>query len=120
MRISGTNYKNMSVDELREKIQIVYYEEYEDDEGNYIKSKVPSLRWQGFAKVLPLSSKIFNGYNEVVNELDYRIIIRYREDIEYTDTILYRGRKLKMLNVPFDLENRKQWLQMDCKELKEK
>lgn len=120
MRTSGTAYKLMSVDELREKIQIVYYPELVDDEGNYIKSKVPVIRWEGFAKVLPIASKIVNSKNEIINEVDYRIIIRFREDIEYSDFVIYRKKKLSMLNVPFDLENRRQWLQMDCKELKEK
>ena len=120
MRISGTTYKNMSVDELREKIQIVYFPELIDDEGNYIKSKVPVVKWQGFAKVLPIASKIANSKNEIIHEVDYRIIIRYRNDIESNDFVIYRNKKLKMLNVPFDLENRRQWLQMDCKELIEK
>jgi SPP1 family predicted phage head-tail adaptor len=119
MIIHGTSYNKMSVDELREKIKIVYYEETIDNEGNIIKSKEPILRWEGFAKVYPIKSIIQNGYNEIVNEVDYRITIRYRTDIQYTDTIIYRNQKLKMMNVPFDLENKKRWLQMDCKLLYE-
>lgn len=120
MIIHGTSYNKMSVDELREKIKIVYYEETIDNEGNIIKSKEPILRWEGFAKVYPIKSTITNSKNEIVNQVDYRITIRYRNDISFTDTIIYRNKKLEMLNVPFDLDNDKRWLQMDCKELYER
>jgi len=120
MIIHGTAYNKMSVDELREKIKIVYYEETIDNEGNIIKSKEPTLRWEGFAKVYPIKSTITTNQNEIVNQVDYRITIRYRTDIQFTDTIIYRNKKLEMLNVPFDLDNDKRWLQMDCKELYEK
>lgn len=120
MRNDGNVYSKMSVDELREKIQIVYYNETQDDEGNFIKDSTPQIRWEGFAKVYPIKSVIQNGYNEIVNEVDYRITLRYRNDIQYTDTIIYRNQKLKMMNVPFDLGNRKRWLQLDCKLLCEK
>lgn len=120
MIIHGTSYNKMSVDELREKIKIVYYEETIDNEGNIIKSKEPILRWEGFAKVYPIKSTITNSKNEIVNQVDYGITIRYRNDISFTDTIIYRNKKLEMLNVPFDLDNDKRWLQMDCKELYER
>ncbi len=120
MIIHGNSYNKMSVDELREKIKIVYYNETIDEEGNIIKSKEPILRWEGFAKVYPIKSTITNSKNEIVNQVDYRITIRYRNDISFTDTVIYRNKKLEMLNVPFDLDNDKRWLQMDCKELYEK
>ena len=120
MIIHGNSYNKMSVDALSEKIKIVHYNETIDNEGNIIKSKEPILRWEGFAKVYPIKSTITNSKNEIVNQVDYRITIRYRNDISFTDTVIYRNKKLEMLNVPFDLDNDKRWLQMDCKELYEK
>ena len=72
-----------------------------------------------WAKVLPYAAKISDGYAEKVDEVSYRIAIRYRADIEVTDTILWQGKKLIMSAPPYPLNGLRKYLIMEAKELVE-
>ena len=109
---------NTSTDDLSERISITYTADFRDEEGNIIAGST-ATRCTCWAKVLPSGSRISDGYSEQVNEIDYRVIIRYRSDvtIQPDDIIVWRGKKLTMLAPPYDAESRHVWLVMECKEL---
>lgn len=112
----GTIMRNTSIDDLTQRIKIVYYNNYRDEYGNIVPSD-ERVRCECWAKVLPYGSKIFNGYAETVNEIDYRVVIRYRDDIKPTDRIIWRNKVLEIISSPYDAESRSKWLAMECREL---
>ena len=78
----------VSMSELRHRISILRPMTETDDEGNILSSSVLEVG-KAWALVLPFAAKISDGYAEKVQEVDYRIVIRYRSDIRVTDHIRY-------------------------------
>ena len=107
-----------NIDDLTERIEIVYYPTTQDTAGNLINGTETS-RGTCWAKVLPVSAAIADGYNENANEIKYRITVRFRTDIEPTDIVKWRGKKLALLSPAYDAESRKVWTTFDCRELVE-
>ena len=89
-----------------------------DDEGNILSSSVQEVG-KAWALVLPFAAKISDGYAEKVQEVDYRIVIRYRADVRVTDRIRWNGKMLTLIAPPYPLGGKKQWLVMECRELVE-
>lgn len=105
----------MSVDDLAEKISVVYFETTRNERGDIVQG-AEIVRCMVWAKVLPLTGRINDITPERKNEITYRITIRYRTDILPDDLIIWRGRRLKIITTPVDIEARRIWLQVDCKE----
>ena len=70
----------VSMSELRHRITILRPVTETDDEGNILSSSVQEVG-KAWALVLPFAAKILDGYAEKVQEVDYRIVIRYRADV---------------------------------------
>lgn len=115
MRQQGAGIRQMSVDDLAEKISVVYFEATRNSRGDLLKGQ-ETTRCMVWAKVLPLTGKISDTTPTRENTITYRITIRYRTDILPDDFILWRGRRLKIITVPVDIESRHIWLQFDCEE----
>jgi len=115
LRQEGAGITQMSVDDLSEKVSVVYFETTRNERGDIIKG-AEITRCTVWAKVLPLAGKINNITPERINEITYRITIRYGIEILPDDLIIWRGRKLKITTPPFDVESRHIWLQFDCRE----
>ena len=116
MRTEGLALKQMSVDDLSEKISIRYYEFTRNSRGDLVKSS-EEIRCMVWAKVLPLVGKIADSTPERINTVTYRITIRYRKDIKPDDEIVWRGRRFKIITVPIDLESRHIWTIFDVAEV---
>ena len=116
MRTTGQAIRQMSVDDLSERISVVYFETSRDERGDVVKG-AENVRCMIWAKVLPLTGRINDATPERVNAVNYRITIRYRTDILPDDEILWRGRRLKITAPPIDLESRHIWTQFDCAEV---
>ena len=104
--------------ELRHRISILRPVTETDDEGNILSSSVQEVG-KAWALVLPFAAKISDGYAEKVQEVDYRIVIRYRADVRVTDRIRWNGKMLTLIAPPYPLGGKKQWLVMECRELVE-
>lgn len=115
MKYFGQNFRQMSTDELSEKISVVYYIVERNTRGDIVKNSEVT-RCMVWAKVLPITGKINDSAPVKTNEITYRITIRYRTDILPDDEIVWRGRRLKITTPPIDIESRKCWLQFECKE----
>ena len=108
----------VSMNELRHRISILRPVTETDDEGNILSSSVQEVG-KAWALVLPFAAKILDGYAEKVQEVDYRIVIRYRADVRVTDRIRWNGKMLTLIAPPYPLGGKKQWLVMECRELVE-
>lgn len=108
----------VSMSELRHRITILRPVMDTDDEGNILSSSVQEVS-KAWALVLPFGAKISDGYAEKVQEVDYRIVIRYRVDVRVTDRIRWGDKNLTPIAPPYPLGGKKQWLVLECRELVE-
>ena len=108
----------VSMSELRHRISILRPVTEMDDEGNILSSSVQEVG-KAWALVLPFAAKISDGYAEKVQEVDYRIVIRYRADVRVTDRIRWGDKTLTPIAPPYPLSGKKRWLVLECRELVE-
>ena len=104
--------------ELRHRISILRPVTDTDDEGNILAQTTQEVG-KAWALVLPFAAKISDGYAEKVQEVDYRIVIRYRADVRVTDIVVWSGKRLTLIAPPYPLGGKKQWLVLECRELVE-
>ena len=108
----------VSMSELRHRITILRPVTGTDDEGNILAQTTQEVG-KAWALVLPFAAKISDGYAEKVQEVDYRIVIRYRTDVRATDIVEWEGKRLTPIAPPYPLGGKKQWLVLECRELVE-
>ena len=108
----------VSMSELRHRISILRPVTETDDEGNILSSPVVEIG-KAWALVLPFAAKISDGYAEKVQEVDYRVVIRYRADVRVTDLVQWNGKRLALIAPPYPLGGKKRWLVLECRELVE-
>ena len=108
----------VSMSELRHRISILRPVTDTDDEGNILSSSVQELS-KAWALVLPFAAKISDGYAEKVQEVDYRIVVRYRTGVQVTDCIRWGNKTLTPIAPPYPLGGKKRWLVVECRELVE-
>ena len=108
----------VSMSELRHRISILRPVMDTDDEGNILAQTTQEVG-KAWALVLPFAAKISDGYAEKVQEVDYRIVIRYRTDVRVTDRIRWGDKTLTPIAPPYPLGGKKRWLVIECRELVE-
>ena len=108
----------VSMSELRHRISILRPVTDTDDEGNILAQTTQEVG-KAWALVLPFAAKISDGYAEKVQEVDYRIVIRYRMDVRVTDHIRWGDKTLTPTAPPYPLGGKKRWLVLECRELVE-
>ena len=108
----------VSMSELRHRISILRPVMDTDDEGNILAQTTQEVG-KAWALVLPFAAKISDGYAEKVQEVDYRIVIRYCKDVKVTDRIRWDGKTLIPIAPPYPLGGKKRWLVIECRELVE-
>ena len=108
----------VSMSELRHRISILRPVMDTDDEGNILAQTTQKVG-KAWALVLPFAAKISDGYAEKVQEVDYRIVIRYRTDVRVTDRIRWDDKTLIPIAPPYPLGGKKRWLVIECRELVE-
>lgn len=118
MKKIGSYLQSLDVDELREKIIVYTSNEIRDENGNIIKNYKPLTNFF-YAKVLPYTAKIIDGQAEKIVSVDYKIAVRYSKNslkIKVTDYILFNNKKLKIAVPPYDCENAKKFIILECRE----
>ena len=108
----------VSMSELRHRISILRPVTETDDGGNILVQTTQEVG-KAWALVLPFAAKISDGYAEKVQEVDYRIVIRYRADVRVTDLVQWNGKRLTPVAPPYPLGGKKRWLVRECRELVE-
>jgi len=108
----------VSMSELRHRITFLRLVTDTDDEGNILSSSVQEIS-KAWALVMPFAAKISDGYAEKVQEVDYRVVVRYRTDVRVTDRIRWGNKTLTPIAPPYPLGGKKRWLVLECRELVE-
>ena len=108
----------VSMSELHHRISILRPVTDTDDEGNILAQTTQEVG-KAWALVLPFAAKISDGYAEKVQEVDYRIVIRYRADVRVMDRIRWGDKTLTPISPPYPLGGKKRWLVLECRELVE-
>ena len=108
----------VSLNELRQRVTILRPTTTVDDAGNLVDSGQEEV-CTVWAKILPYAAKISDGYAEKVDEVNYRIVIRYRDDMEITDIIRWRDRRFMQTAPAYDLRSNRQYLVLEVRELVE-
>ena len=108
----------VSMSELRHRISILRPVTDTDDEGNILAQSIQEIS-KAWALVLPFAAKISDGYAEKVQEVDYRIVIRYRTNVRVTDRIRWGDKTLTPIAPPYPLGGKKRWIVIECRELVE-
>lgn len=117
MKTVGSVINNTSTDDLTERVKIIYQSTRRNERGDIIGTE-DKTRCTVWAKVLPLSSRRTNDDSiEYINEVSYRITVRYRTDIAPDDFIIWRGKRLRQTAPAYDAESRKIWTVLDCVEM---
>ena len=106
----------VSMSELRHRITFLRPVTDTDDEGNILAQTTQEVG-KAWALVLPFAAKISDGYAEKVQEVDYRVVVRYRSDVRVTDRICWGDKALTPIAPPYPLGGKKRWLVIECREL---
>ena len=104
----------VTIGELSERISVNYLETSRNQYGDIVET-AEKERCRIWAKVYPLAAKNIEDTPEKTNRISYRVTIRRRSDIKSDDIIIWRGRRLKMLSPPYDLE--KAYTSFECEEV---
>ena len=93
------------MDDLKERIKIIYYTKKRNERGDIVDDKL-QIRGVPFAKVYPYVARNDEGRElELRNEVTYRIVVRYRDDIKPDDLIIWRDKTLKIRSPTIDVES---------------
>lgn len=105
-----------TIADLSERISVRYFAAERNERGDIINvSEVERCRiW---AQVYPLTAKISDSTPERSNKINYRVTIRRRNDIKPDDEIVWRGRRLKLLSPPYDVDGKKKFTAFNCEEV---
>ena len=106
----------ISLNELRQRVTILRPVTTVDEMGNLVEGGEEEVATV-WAKVFPYAAKITDGYAEKVDEVNYRIIIRYRDDVKVTDVIRWRSRRFTQTAPAYDVRSNRQYLVMEVREL---
>lgn len=115
MKSVGAFIKTTSVDDLSERIKIVYHETTRNERGDIVNGE-EIVRAEVWAKVLPLVGSITNAQPERFNIITHRITIRHRADVQPDDEVIWREKRFRLITPPIDVESSRMWTTFDVKE----
>ena len=107
----------MNISELRERITIRQVKSEKTSHGYVIQTAVNEF--SVWANVIAYNAQMSEGKVEARNKVDYKITCRYRKDIHAKDIILYRNRKLTVVNEPVAVKGGKKLIVFNAEELVE-
>ena len=105
-----------TIDDLKERIQILSFVNYRNELGDILQSE-EVVRAECWAKVLAISAGISESGVERTASIGYRIIVRYRDDISPDAGIKWRNKRLRITSTPYHAESRRIWTVLDCIEV---
>ncbi|MDT8900271.1 phage head closure protein [Anaeroselena agilis] len=105
----------MNPGELNCRITLQRETKAPDGQGGY--ATVYVLRAKLWAKVVAVTAKTTDQYEQMTPELLHRITIRYRRDVAVTDRIQYGSRVFEQIGPPVDVEEKHAYLRLECREV---
>lgn len=70
-----------------------------------------------WAHIESYGAKITHGEAEKASAIEFRITVRFRTDITAQDRILHKGRVFEQTLPPQNLDERRMFLQLQCREM---
>ena len=105
----------MNPGELNSRITLLQENKVDDGQGGYVTTYVvKALVW---AKIISVKAKITQQYEQMMPEIFYRIVIRYRRDVMVTDQIQYNSRIFEQIGPPVNEEEKNAFLCLECREV---
>ena len=102
-------------EDLNKRIKILRAEQKKDSRGNVLWTYPGTNDVSCWASIEPYGSTIIKGEAAKVNEVQYRVTIRYRS-LSFKDKIIYQGRTFLQTIPAVDLNMRHEWLELTCVE----
>ena len=117
MKTVGSQITQTTIDDLTERIMIMYRPKSRNKRGDIIQGD-SKIRCRCFAKIYPYQARNQDDSSiELQNMVNYRVVTRYRDDIQPDDFILWRDKILKMRSPPYDAESRHIFTIFECVEV---
>ena len=107
--------KGINPGRLNRRITIMRYQAIEDELGNQVQQLVPLKSC--WAEIRQIRGKEQLEYYKNVNELVYKITLRYT-DVTEKDVVVYKGRQFQV-NYPNNLMEDNRYLELMCTESKD-
>lgn len=107
---------NVSIGDLHERIRIIRKAKSRNSRGDII-TDAENVLCEVWAKVYPYSSRKTENTVEQMSPRIYRIVVRYRDDIQPGDIVVWKNRRFEQISAPYDVESRRKWTAMECREL---
>lgn len=105
----------MNPGELNCRIMLQQETKVPDGQGGY--ETIYMMRATVWAKLVALTAKTVDQYEQLTPEILHRVIIRYRRDVAVTDRIQYGGRIFEQIGPPIDVEEKHAFLRLECREV---
>ena len=107
--------KGINPGRLKHRITIMRYQESEDELGNTVNTLTPLKSC--WAELRPIRGKEQLEYYKNINDLMYKITIRYT-DVTEKDVVSYKGRQFQINYITKPLEDNN-YLELMCTESKD-
>ena len=105
----------MNPGELNCRITLLKEMKVPDEQGGFVTSYV--LRAEVWAKIIAVTAKTVDQYEQQTPELIHRVVIRYRKDVLVTDRVRYGERFFELIGPPINEGERKAYLRLECREV---
>lgn len=105
----------MNPGEMNCRITIQQETKVPDGQGGY--GIVFVSRATVWAKIMAVTAKTTDQYEQLQPEILHRILIRYRRDVAVTDRIQYGSRLFEQIGPPIDLGEKHAYLRLECREV---
>ena len=105
----------MNPGELNCRITLQQETKVPDGQGGY--ATVYVQRANLWAKIVAVTAKTTDQYEQLTPEILHRITIRYRRDVAVTDRVQYGNRIFEQIGPPVDVEEKHAYLRLECREV---
>lgn len=105
----------METPKLTHRVTVVQHPVTVDDNGDRIEGE-PKERCRLWAEVMAFGANLTYGTEQSM-DVQYRVTVRYRQDIEPSDTVLWNGKELVLTKPAYDHDGTRRWLTLQCKEV---
>ena len=105
----------MNPGELNCRVTLLRENKAPDGEGGY--STIFTPRAKVWAKVVAVTAKTTDQYEQMTPEILHRVTIRYRRNVAVTDRIQYGGRIFEQIGPPVDAGEKHAFLRLECREV---
>jgi len=102
---------DMGASKLRERVKLQRKNTQSDGAGGLLVEWVTYAEVRAFVNPVSSRERMFSERIEPV--ITHRIVIRYRDDIDAADRIVWRGHEMR-IEPPRNIEARDRWLEFDA------